>query len=104
MRLVLAALLVSIGAVAWAADPMAAYNAARASAPADVAAYMERRVRCWHWSGEEPYDADRRKQIDDAMTKLKCDTIDADDAALRRKYAGSPSALAALDLVKNGFE
>jgi hypothetical protein len=45
-------------------------------------------------------DADRRAEINKAIADLKCAAIDADEAALRRKYASQPSALAAIDLAK----
>ena len=89
---------------ASAADPAASYKATRAAAPADVGGYMDRRAGCLHWASEEPYDADRRAQINGALTKLGCNTIDADEAALRQKYAGQPAALVAIDLAKNGVE
>lgn len=85
-----------------AADPLAAYKSARAGAPADVGIYMDRRAGCMHWAGEEPNDADRRAEINNAIADLKCAAIDADEAALRRKYASQPSALAAIDLAKSG--
>jgi hypothetical protein len=100
--LAVAALLGLFAPSSQAADPLAAYKAARAGAPADVATYMDRRAGCMHWAGEEPYDADRRAQINGNLAKLKCGTIDADEVALRRKYASQPSALAAIDLAKSG--
>lgn len=34
-----------------------------AGLPADVKAFVERWETCWHWSGEEPYDAARAQEI-----------------------------------------
>jgi hypothetical protein len=73
------------------------FNAARRTAPADVGAYMDRAEGCWHFAGEEAYDAARRAEIDRALAELKCSSLKAEEATLRRKYARSPAALAAID-------
>lgn len=73
------------------------FNAARKTAPAEIAAYMDRTEGCWHFAGEEPYDDARRAEINRALIELKCTTLKADGQALRRKYARSAPALAALD-------
>jgi hypothetical protein len=73
------------------------FNAARKTAPADVQAYMYRAESCWHFAGEEGYDAARVAEINRALVQLRCSRLKADEAALRRKYARSPAALAAID-------
>ena len=73
------------------------YRTALKTAPPDVAAWMGRHFMCWHWGGEEPYNAERRAEIQKGVEEAKCDTIDAEEKALRRKHAGSPPALAAID-------
>ena len=64
--------------------------------PADVIAWMNRGLMCQHWGGEEGYDADRRAQITAAVTELRCDALLSDRAALERKHAEDPNALAEL--------
>lgn len=73
------------------------FNAARKTVPADVGAYMDRAEGCWHFAGEEPYDAARRAQIDRALADLRCTRLKEDATALRRKYARSAPVLDALD-------
>jgi hypothetical protein len=68
-----------------------------ANLPADVKALVDRHEGCDHWAGEEPYDEARGKEIAAAVRKLKCDRIDKDVAALRRKYTGNPAVKKALD-------
>lgn len=73
------------------------FNAARKTAPADVGAYMDRAEGCWHFAGEEPYDAARRAEIERALSELHCSRLKQDAQALRRKYARSAPVLDALD-------
>ncbi|WP_337270335.1 hypothetical protein [Oryzifoliimicrobium ureilyticus] len=65
--------------------------------PFDVTAFLDRRAQCQHWSGEEPYDAERAKQIEVALQKLHCDRLDADEAWLRRQHARNMGVIKALD-------
>lgn len=62
--------------------------------PAKVFDFAGRWAGCTHWGGEEGYDADRRAQISAAVTELRCSSLEADGAALRRDYAESPRILA----------
>lgn len=74
---------------------------AKANIPADAAAYVQRRIACDHWAGEDPYDAARARQIAAAAKSLRCDAIDADETRLRRKYGRDPDVLKALDAAAN---
>jgi hypothetical protein len=58
--------------------------------PSDVISLLERTNECHYWGGEEPYDADRAKQIAEAVEKINCDSIDADTKALTEKYKNKP--------------
>ena len=62
----------------------------------DVKRLIERRDECHHWAGEEPYDKARTKQIEKAMADLRCDSMDRDVTALRRKYATDAAVQSAL--------
>lgn len=73
------------------------FNAARKTAPADIGVYMDRAEACWHFAGEEGYDAARRAEIGRALRELRCAGLKNDEARLRRRYARSPEALAAID-------
>lgn len=65
--------------------------------PKDVAAVVKRIALCNHFGGEEPYDAARRKEINAALTKYRCEKIDKDEAAMRKRYKDSPAVLGVLD-------
>lgn len=69
--------------------------------PQDVAAMAERIVLCSHFAGEEPYDAQRRKEIAMAMRRYRCEKLDQDEAALRKRYR-SNSAIA--DILQKAHE
>jgi hypothetical protein len=66
----------------------------------DVAALIERIVECNHWSGEEPYNAERKKEISSALTDLKCNRLTLDESKTLKKYANNPKALKALKKAK----
>lgn len=61
--------------------------------PADVFAWVQRRMACSHWSGEEPYDAERAAQIEAALSEARCETLDMDEQALRRTHADDEAVL-----------
>jgi len=64
--------------------------------PKDVAAVVERIAICAHFAGEEPYDAGRRKEIAAAMKKYRCEKLDKDEAALRKRYKDNSVVLGVL--------
>jgi hypothetical protein len=55
--------------------------------PSDVRAFIDRKGACHHWADEEPYNAARAREIGRAITQLKCDTLDAEETALKRRHA-----------------
>ena len=67
------------------------------AAPADVRDAIERRAGCNHFGGEVGYDAERRAMIERALREARCDTIEADIAALRRRHSGDRAVLRLLD-------
>jgi len=58
-------------------------------APRPVRAFLVRRAGCNHWGGEEGYDAERAKQIADAVRELRCNRLEADERRIKRQYAKS---------------
>jgi hypothetical protein len=68
--------------------------------PDDVAGYLSRLIECHHWAGEEPYNEERRKEIQAAAEHLACDSIEADERSLRSKYQGNREVLEKLDTEK----
>lgn len=61
--------------------------------PADVFGWTQRSQSCAHWSGEEPYDEERRRQIEAAVAESRCDALGTELTGLRRKYADDPPVL-----------
>jgi hypothetical protein len=68
-------------------------SAAAANPAQDITGYAARRAGCNHWGGEEGTDAARRAEINRAMTALKCDRIDQDEAGLLKRYSDQPQQL-----------
>lgn len=61
--------------------------------PAEVFAWVGRRMNCAHWMGEEPYDAERAAEIRAAVARGRCDALEADLEALNREYADREAIL-----------
>jgi hypothetical protein len=68
-----------------------------AALPRPVAAFIERRADCNHWTGEEPYDAERRAEIERAIADLRCARIEKDERRTRARYARRADVIALLD-------
>lgn len=64
--------------------------------PAGVFAWVQRRMACDHWGGEEPYDVERAAQIEAALSEARCDTLETDGQTLRRTHADDDAVLAIL--------
>ncbi|MDP9838897.1 hypothetical protein J2T09_003669 [Neorhizobium huautlense] len=83
-----------VGSVpAWAAS-------LPAPLPADIQTFVTERENCDHFRGEEPYDAERRREIEAALDRY-CRGTDARLQGLRKKYREAPAAIRD---VLNGFE
>lgn len=70
----------------------------RNGTPPDVIDFVERYGGCNHWGGEEGYNEERRKEIEDGAMRLRCDRLDADEKRLRRRYAHRPRILRIISL------
>lgn len=71
--------------------------------PISVKKVIERQVACNHWAGEEPYDAERAKEIAKAVNQLKCDTLEQDEAKLIKKYKTRADVKDAINQAKAYF-
>jgi hypothetical protein len=60
--------------------------------PADVQEYIVRHHGCMHWGGEPDFNAERRKQIEEAVASL-CPGIDQLGRQIRSRYAGNREVL-----------
>jgi hypothetical protein len=69
----------------------------RDGTPADVVDFVERYGGCNHWGGEEAYNEERRKEIEDGAKRLRCDRLDADQRKLRKRYAHKPRVLGVIN-------
>ncbi len=67
--------------------------------PKDVVALLRRMESCQHYGGEEAYDQARKKQIEVAVKKLRCDQLDADKEKALKKHAKQPAVVEKI----NGF-
>ena len=68
--------------------------------PKAIASLIDRIADCQHWSGEEPYDAERAKEMAAAMSRLRCDRLETDEAQVRKHYAREPKVALALNELK----
>jgi hypothetical protein len=67
--------------------------------PSDVNSFVERRKSCDRWRGEDGYNNERQRQINQALCKT-CSGTDAQLKRLKRKYATNAEAMRLL----NGFD
>jgi len=68
-----------------------------------VTRFLERAEMCEHWMGEEPYDADRRAEIDRNLSDLRCTTVRRDGEALKLSRKDRPGDLSRIDAALAGF-
>jgi hypothetical protein len=64
--------------------------------PSDVVGFLERRVLCEHFLGEEPYDDERRRFLIRSI-EATCRGTDAALVALRARYRDDPVLLQRLE-------
>jgi len=65
--------------------------------PADVKAFIDRRMGCNHWSGEGSEEEVRTREIRRAIADLQCKKLAGDERALRARYARTPVVTKTLD-------
>jgi hypothetical protein len=80
----------------------AALTAQAPELPREVRQFVERRMECDHWTGEEAYDKARGREINRAIRELRCERIERDDRRLMERYSGSPQVLEALRIAREG--
>lgn len=86
MNAILLILILVSTALAEPTPWQAKFNSYVKGLPQDAVSLLERVDGCDHFGGEEPYDEQRRKETLEAVTKLKCDSVDKDRDALLKKY------------------
>jgi hypothetical protein len=65
--------------------------------PRIVAAFIERRAYCNHFTGEEPYDRARATELTRTLRELRCNRVDRDERNVRRAFRNRPDILRLLD-------
>lgn len=68
-----------------------------------VTRFVERAQDCEHWMGEEPYDAERRAEIEGNIRDLRCTTVRRDGEALKLSRRDRPEDLRRIDEALAGF-
>ena len=97
-RILCAIVFCACGATPPPADKPQASESARppgAPIPEEVTKLAERWQMCWHFAGEEPYDAERSKQIADGEHEW-CPGNEVERDRLRVKWKDDPAVQAAL--------
>lgn len=96
-RIVFVLLLVTAASALAGEDPLASFKKGQPKAAADL---IDRIVGCNHWSGEEPYNLERQKEIQSALTKLQCGKLQSDEAKLVKRFGESESLRKAINAAK----
>lgn len=68
-----------------------------------VVQFLERAEMCEHFAGEEPYDGERRAEINKNLNDLRCSTLVRDGEALRVSRRDRPDDLRRIDEALAGF-
>jgi hypothetical protein len=89
----------SVGALAAPYDDKLA--ALTRGLPHDIRDFIDRRANCNHWAGEEPYDAERRAEIEAATNRLGCARLEKDEVTLARRHSKNGHALKALRISRD---
>jgi hypothetical protein len=89
--------------VAQADAKPAQSQTAKPELPKDVAIFIEKREGCDHFRGEEAYDEERGRFINDNLERL-CTGTDAELVALKAKYADSADVMGQLGLFEETIE
>jgi hypothetical protein len=71
--------------------------------PPVVAALVDRIISCNHWSGESPYDADRAKEINTALSELHCAQLKGDESTILSTFQTNPAVKKAIDAAHELF-
>lgn len=89
-----------LGRAQTATDPLAELTRGM---PRPVAAFIERIVYCEHWAGEEPYNAERRAEINAAIRELRCTALGRDENRILNTYGKDERVRRNIDKAKAGI-
>ena len=85
------------------AEGSAEVKALKKDMPADVMQVIDRTVACNRWRGEEPTTKDQIERVNKQLTTWRCDTIDADQVALAKRYQNNYDIKARVQKAKDIF-
>jgi glutathione peroxidase-family protein len=68
------------------ADDTPEVKALKKDMPQDVMKIIDRTVACNRWRGEEPTSKDQIEKVNKQLSIWGCDTIDADQVQLAKRY------------------
>lgn len=68
--------------------------------PKSVKLFNMRQIECNHWAGEEPTDKQRSKEINSAITKLRCKDLEKDEVKLHQKFKSRSDIVKSIKLAK----
>jgi hypothetical protein len=71
--------------------------------PQDVIQIIDRTVECNRWRGEEPTTKDQIARVNKQLVQWRCDTIDADQVALAKRYQTSYEIKSRIQKAKDIF-
>jgi uncharacterized secreted protein with C-terminal beta-propeller domain len=85
------------------ADDSSEVKALKKDMPQDVAVVIGRIVECNHWGGEEPANKARAEEINKAIARLQCNSIEQDQAKLAKTYQNNYEVKVRLQKAKELF-
>ena len=97
-----ACLVLCFTAISYASDKDPGAELKQNQPPA-VAALIDRIISCNHWSGESPYDADRAKEINSALSELRCAQLKDDETNILNKFQANPAVKKAISTAHELF-
>lgn len=68
------------------ADDTPEVKALKKDMPQDVMQIIDRTVACNRWRGEEPTTKDQIEKVNKQLTTWQCDTIEADQVQIAKRY------------------
>jgi hypothetical protein len=71
--------------------------------PQDVIQIIDRTVECNRWRGEEPTTKDQIARVNKQLVQWRCDTIDADQVELAKRYQTSYEIKSRIQKAKDIF-
>jgi len=71
--------------------------------PQDISAFSNKVEMCLHFSGEEPYDRQRAKEIE-RNVKRYCHGLKTQNGQLHRKYAKDAKMISSLNEIEKNYK